>query len=73
MTREELITKVKDYCDHELEGVDKFGKFGCDPDAALVRCYGAVMFVISSFDAYEELGAWWNDEMHPKFRERGAF
>ena len=70
MMKEEIIIKVQNYCDNELKGIDKFG---LDPNSALTRCYGAVMFVISAFDAYDELGAWWNDEMHPKFREKGAF
>lgn len=70
MMKKEIIIKVQDYCNHELKGIDTFG---LDPNSALTRCYGAVMFVISAFDAYDELGAWWNDEMHPKFREKGAY
>lgn len=70
MMREDIITKVKNYCDYELKGIDKFGY---DANAALTRCYGAVMFIVHAFDAYDELGPWWNDEMHPKFREKGAY
>lgn len=70
MTREDIIIKVKNYCDNELKAIDKFNY---NPNSALTRCYGAVMFVINAFDAYEELGPWWNDEMHLKFREKGAY
>lgn len=70
MTREELITKVKNYCNYELKGIDKFGY---DPNFSLSRCYGAVMFIVAAFDAFDELGPWWNNEMHEKFREKGAY
>lgn len=67
--RKELINEIKDFCEHELKNIDR----GYSPKEAVTRCYGAVMFIIDAFDAYEELGLWWNDEMHPKFREKGAY
>ena len=65
-----LIDEVKAYCNHELNTIDRFH---CDPNATTSRCYGAVMFLVHACDAYDELGPWWNDEMHPRFREKGAY
>ena len=70
MTREKLINDVKDFCEHELKNIDRFGY---SPKAAMTRCYGAVMFVITACNAYEDLGLWWDNEMHEKFREKGAY
>ena len=58
--------KIKEYCYHELEMCKRWGY---DPQQALTRCYGAVMFVINMDGFDEELGKWWDDEMLPKFRE----
>lgn len=64
MTKEYLITKVKEYCEYELDYTRRHGNV----NLALTRCYGAVMFVgnLDGFD--EELGKWWDDVMLPRFR-----
>lgn len=47
-------------------------RFHSDPQNAVSMCYGALMFVLDEkYD--EELGQWWDNEMHPKFRELGAY
>ena len=68
-----MHNKVKKYCYHELEMCKKWGY---DPQQALTRCYGAVMFVLSvepdDDESTESLGWWWDNEMHTLFRELGA-
>lgn len=67
MTKEQIANKLKEYCEHELKMVKRFGY---DPHAAVTRCYGATMFVINDIDDFDdELGKWWDNEMLPKFRE----
>ena len=66
MSKEQIATKLKEFCKHELWAVKRFGY---DPHAAVTRCYGAVMFVINMDGFDDELGTWWDDEMLPKFRE----
>ena len=64
--------KVKEFCYRELKHCKEWGM---DPQQALTRCYGAVMFVLSVEPDENEpdgLGWWWNNEMHPCFRELGA-
>lgn len=61
--------KVKEYCYHELEMCKRWGY---DPQQALTRCYGAVMFVLS-IESDDSLGLWWDNEMHPCFRELGVY
>lgn len=64
-----MIEKVKSYCNHEIENVEKRGY---DPHGAVTRCYGAIMFVANEILGGiegEELGKWWDNEMLPKFRE----
>lgn len=60
--------KLKEYCEYELENVEKRGY---NPHEAVTRCYGALMFILNyagnAFD--DELGNWWDDEMLPRFRE----
>lgn len=66
MTREEITNKLKEYCNYEIDCVKRHGY---DPHNAVTRCYGAVMFVLNLDDFDDELGKWWDDEMHSKFRE----
>ena len=65
--------KVKEFCYRELKNCKAWGG---DPQQALTRCYGAVMFVLSvepdEDESTESLGWWWDNEMHPCFRELGA-
>ena len=63
-----MIKKIKAYCEHELICVEKWGY---NPHEAVTRCYGAVMFLLFSFeeDELEDLGKWWDDEMLPRFRK----
>ena len=65
--------KVKEFCYRELKNCKAWGS---DPQQALTRCYGAVMFVLSvepdEDESTESLGWWWDNEMHPCFREIGA-
>ena len=57
--------KLKNYCEYELSMCKRYS---IDPSVAIDRCYGAVMFVSSQFEAdSEEIGKWWNEEMHPRF------
>lgn len=68
--RKEIVKKIKEYCAHELDSITRFGY---DPQACVTRCYGAVMFVLTLGEEYdEELAHWWDDEMLPKFRELQA-
>lgn len=66
MTKEEITNKLKEYCNYELKCVEKYGT---NANAAVTRCYGAVMFTINMGDFDEELGRWWDDEMLPLFRK----
>lgn len=61
--------KVKEYCYHELEMCKRWGY---DPQQAVTRCYGAVMFVLS-IESDDGLDWWWDNEMHPRFRELGVY
>lgn len=55
--------KVKEYVQYELDNISR----GFDAKLALVRAYGAVLFVLyCNYDP--ELGKWW-DSMMPKFEE----
>lgn len=66
MTKDQLITKLKKFCEYELWGVTHCGY---DPRGAITRCYGAMMFVLNLDSFSEELGKWWDDEMLPRFTE----
>ena len=66
MTKEQIADKLKEYCEHELKMVNRFGH---DPHEAVTRCYGAMMFIINMDNFDDELEKWWDDEMLPKFRE----
>ena len=55
-------------------------RFHSDPQNTVAMCYGALSFVLDEghdealdeeYD--EELIQWWDNEMHPKFRELGAY
>lgn len=74
MNAKEILNKTKDYCIYEYENLLKHGG---NPNDTASRCFGAVMFSLSTFlNKYEEgheLAAWWDDEMHAKFREKGAY
>lgn len=62
---EDIISKVKKYCEDELKNIDK----GYDPNLALERAYGATMFVLNYDDVWNgELACWWEDEMLPNFQ-----
>ena len=68
-----MIEKVKQYCYEQLKWCKQHGY---DPKQAMTRCYGAVMFVLSVEPDENEsdgLGWWWDNEMHPCFRELGAY
>ena len=60
--------KIKAYCEDEFRTCLIHHS---NVEKAVDRCYGAVMFFINymtpEFD--EEIAKWWDDEMHPKFRE----
>ena len=61
--------KVKKFCHREYKMCKLFG---CDVKEAVTRCYGAVMFVLSIEPDENEtdgLAYWWDNEMHPAFRE----
>jgi hypothetical protein len=66
--REKMFEKIKKYCEHEIMCVEQFGY---NPHEAVTRCYGAVMFLLSSFEVEDlkNLGEWWDNEMLPKFRK----
>jgi len=66
MTKEQITIKLKEYCEHQLQEVDRFGY---NPYAAVTQCYGAIMFVINMDNFDDELNKWWSDEMLPKFRK----
>lgn len=67
MTIKEIEDAVKAYCEHELWTVEHLGY---NAHQAFTRSYGAVMFVINLKDFEESsLGDWWDNEMHPQFRE----
>ena len=67
MTREEITNKLKEYCNYEMDSVERHGY---DPHNAVTRCYGATMFVLNFLDSFDDsLAKWWDDEMLPKFRE----
>ncbi len=59
--------KIKNWIENEYRDCVKLH---CDPHAALTRAYGVLMFganeLVSNEEA-DELGHWWNDEMHDKF------
>ena len=61
--------KVKEFCYHELEMCKRWSY---DPQQALTRCYGAVMFVLT-IEPDDGLGLWWDTEMHPYFKELGVY
>ena len=74
MNTKEILNKTKDYCIYEYENLLKHGG---DPNVAATRCFGAVMFSMNTLLKYDSpeghnLAAWWDNDMHNKFREKGA-
>ena len=62
-----MLEKIKAYCEHEVMGVEKWGY---DPNQAVTRCFGAVVFLLDFYkEDVEGLEEWWDNVMHPKFRE----
>ena len=64
--------KLEKYINEELRNITKWG-FEAEQDCT--RCYGAVMFAgnyCGDPAEREEIFSWWDDEIHPKFRELGA-
>ena len=63
-----MVKKLKKYVEHEVWCVERLGY---NPHEAVTRCYGAVMFLLSSYpeEELEDIGNWWDDEMLPKFRK----
>ena len=61
--------RVKTWIENTYENCIRFNS---DPKNAVSMCYGALMFVESE-TSDEELGRWWDNEMHPKFRELGVY
>lgn len=75
MNTKEILNKTKDYCIDEYE---RMIKCGGNPNDTASRCFGAVMFSLNTLLKYDsseghELATWWDDEMHAKFREKGAY
>ena len=65
--------KLEKYINYELNNIKNWGS---DPNQVCTRCYGAVMFVTNFYcnpEEGDEIAKWWNDEIHPKFRELGAY
>ena len=63
---------VKKYCEWEYMNALKRGY---NPREATTRSYGAVMFAgnyCGDPAEREEIFSWWDDGIHPKFRELGA-
>ena len=62
-----MLEKLKAYCEYEMTCA-KSGRY--DINGCITRCYGAVMFLMSSgLDNEEEIGDWWDNDMHERFRE----
>lgn len=75
MSTKEILDKTKDYCIYEYENLLKHGG---NLNDTVSRCFGAVMFSLNTLLKYDspegyDLAAWWDDEMHAKFREKGAY
>ena len=62
-----MVEKVKKYVESELANI----KRGYDPNLALTRSYGALMFVLSD-EWNEDLAKWWDNYAHPRFRKEIA-
>lgn len=70
----DAVKKVKEYCQNELDDILFYGS---DPQLALDRCYGSVMFVASwllDYDSSEAraLCSWWSDYMRPRLIRAGV-
>lgn len=37
------------------------------------RAFAVLMFALEFLDVDKNLGCWWDDEIHPQFRELGAY
>lgn len=64
--------KLEEYINEEFRNITKWSS---DAKQAGTRCYGAVMFAgnyCCDPAEREEIFSWWDDEIHPKFRELGA-
>lgn len=64
-----MIEKVKTWIEDTYKDCIRFNS---DPKNAIAMCYGALMFVLNE-TCDEELSQWWDNEMHPKFRELGVY
>ncbi len=59
--------KIKNWIENEYHDCIKHHS---DPHAALTRSFGVLMFGLNELIPsceFDELGKWWDDEMHPKF------
>ena len=63
---------LKEYCKDQIKNVEKWGG---DPQLALTRCYGAMMFVdyYLTKEGFNTdslgIGKWWENEMLPQFHD----
>ncbi len=67
-----MENKIKNFCENAYNDCVKYD---ASVNAAIDRCYGAVMFCINNcFDDYNnEIANWWDNEMLPKFRELKSY
>lgn len=63
-----MFENFKDFCEREL----RYLSWGGDPNKALDRAYGALMFVLSycSEDEKKLIGEWWDNDYRERFREK---
>lgn len=70
MKEETMKDKLQQYINRELKNVEVWG---WDANLATTRCYGATLAFMSAFpEEAEEIGKWWDDEIHPIFRKLRA-
>ena len=63
--------KLQQYINCELKNMKVWG---LDVNSTTTRCYGATMAFMYAFpEEAKEIGRWWDDEIHPIFRELGAY
>ena len=73
MTKERIVSKLKNYVYHELDVVKRYSHDPDlmrinDPQESLTKCYHIVMFVVNLDGFDEDLVAWWGDEILPAFK-----